>query len=539
MTARTPQGRGPRALRLAFICAGVVMVYLDSTVVGVALPDMQEKMDIGVSALQWVFDIYVLTFACFLLTAGTLGDALGRGRVFLVGLTGFTGASVACALATGIEALLVARAVQGVFGAVMITVSLALIRQLYTEERARASAVATWAGVGGVALAAGPIVGGLLVDAYSWQSIFWINLPIGVLALGALAWLLPLGTGRAEPGAAAGAEPGRKADWIGQLLFVTGIGAMAYALIEAGPRGWGSPLIVGLLVGSVLVLAGCLRWESRTSHPMLPLALLRHRVVLMTCSVNFLCFFGLYGVIFLLTLFLQQVNGLTPVQTGLRLLALTASITVASLLAPAVAARLGTRITIVIGSLVAVGGFVGLTGMEASSGFGTYWWPLLLIGTGVSVVGAPATVALLSAVPPWQAGIASGMSQTCRQVGAVFGVALSGTLVQQRLHSGLPDVLATVPLPDAARRELAGAIEHGQSGGADALPADIRQSLLRSVGDLMADGLHTAVLVAAAGAALGAVAAAALLRRQGSGTTPAPGNEPEPATAELRPGTSS
>ncbi len=501
------------------------MVYLDSTVVGVALPDMQEKMDIGVSALQWVFDIYVLTFACFLLTAGTLGDALGRGRVFLVGLTGFTAASVACALAPGIEALLVARAVQGVFGAVMITVSLALIRQLYTEERARASAVATWAGVGGVALAAGPIVGGLLVEAYSWQSIFWINLPIGILALGALAWALPLGKGRATAG--------RKADWLGQLLFVTGIGSMAYALIEAGQRGWGSTLVVGLLTGSVLVLAGCLRWESRTAHPMLPLNLLRHRVVLMTCSVNFLGFFGLYGVIFLLTLFLQQVNGLTPVQTGLRLLALTASITVASLMAPTVAVRLGTRLAIVVGSLVSVAGFVGLVGMQADSGFGTYWWPLVLIGTGVSVVGAPATVALLSAVPPDQAGVASGMSQTCRQVGAVFGVALSGTVVQQRLHSGLPDVLAAVPLPDAARERLADAIEHGQTAGTDALPADIRQSVLRSVGDLMVSGLHTAVLVAAAGAALGAVAAALLLRRQGSGSTPVP------AAAELPPRTSS
>ncbi|MFI5800462.1 MFS transporter [Streptomyces sp. NPDC051677] len=530
MTAQEPQGRGPRSLRLAFICAGVVMVYLDSTVVGVALPDMQEKMNIGVSDLQWVFDIYVLTFACFLLTAGTLGDALGRGRVFLVGLTGFTAASVACALAPGIEALLVARAVQGVFGAVMITVSLALIRQLYTEERARASAVATWAGVGGVALAAGPIVGGLLVDAYSWQSIFWINLPIGVLALGALAWLLPLGSARPEPRTAV---PGRKADWIGQVLFVTGIGVMAYALIEAGRRGWGSALIVGLFVGSVLVLGGWLRWESRTSHPMLPLTLLRHRVVLMTCSVNFLSFFGLYGVIFLLTLFLQQVSGLTPVQTGLRLLALTASITVASLLAPAVAARLGTRPAIVAGSLVAAGGFVGLVGMHAESGFGTYWWPLVLIGTGVSVVGAPATVALLSAVPPEQAGVASGMSQTCRQIGAVFGVALSGTLVQQQLHSGLPDVLAKLPLPDPAREKLADAIEHGQSRGADALPTDVRQSVLRSVGDLMADGLHTAVLVAAVGAVLGAVAAAVLLRRQDSGTTAVP------AAVELRPETSS
>ncbi|WP_406197956.1 MFS transporter [Kitasatospora sp. NBC_01560] len=530
MTARGPQGRGPRSVRLALICAGVVMVYLDSTVVGVALPDMQEKLDIGVSSLQWVFDIYVLTFACFLLTAGTLGDALGRGRVFLVGLTGFTASSVACALSTGVQALLVARAVQGVFGAVMITVSLALIRQLYTEERARASAVATWAGSGGVALAAGPIVGGLLVDTYSWQSIFWINLPIGVLAFGALAWLLPLGPGPAG---------GRKADWFGQLLFVAGIGAMAYALIEAGRRGWGSPLIVGLLAGSVLVLAGCLYWESRTSHPMLPLPLLRHRVVLMTCAVNFLGFFGLYGIIFLLTLFLQQVNGLTPVQTGLRLLALTASITVASLLAPALAARVGTRIAVVIGALVTAGGFVGLVGMEARGGFGTYWWPLVLIGTGVSLIGAPATVALLSVVPPQQAGFASGMSQTCRQVGAVFGVAISGTLVQQRLHSGLPNALAALPLPDAARKELADAVEHGRTGDATALPAGIRQSVLRSAGDLMADGMHTAVLVAAVGAALAAVAAAALLRRGDGGTPAAPGGRPEPATADLRPGVSS
>ncbi|BBC31505.1 hypothetical protein SGFS_027990 [Streptomyces graminofaciens] len=505
MTGPAAQGRGPRALRLAFVCAGVVMVYLDSTVVGVALPDMQSDLGIGVSGLQWVFDIYVLTFACFLLTAGTLGDTLGRGRVFLVGLAGFTAASVGCALSTTVGELLVARAVQGVFGAVMITVSLALIRQFYTEARARASAVAVWAGVGGVALAAGPIVGGLLVDAYSWQSIFWINLPVGVVAIGALALLLPLGPADTA---------GRRIDWIGQLLFVVGIAMMAYGLIEAGQKGWGSPLILGLLGGSVPVLGLCLRWENRTPHPMLPLALLRDRIVLMTCSVNFLCFFGLFGIIFLLTLFLQQVNGLSPVQSGLRLLALTVSITVASLLAPAVSARLGTRPAIVLGSLVAAGGFVGLLAMEAGGGFATYWWALVLVGAGVSVVGAPATVALLSAVPPEQAGVASGMSQTCRQVGAVFGVALSGTLVQRRLHSGLPGVLEQVPLPAAARERLADAIEHGRLGDAAALPPRIREGVLRSVGDLMTQGLHTAVLVAAAGAALGAVAAAVLLRRK-------------------------
>lgn len=528
MTVAAARGRGSRPLRLAFICAGVVMVYLDSTVVGVALPDIQSELDIGVSALQWVFDIYVLTFACFLLTAGTLGDTLGRGRIFLVGLVGFTGASVACAVSGTIEALLVARAVQGVFGAVMITVSLALIRQLYTEERSRASAVAVWAGVGGVALAAGPIVGGLLVDAYSWQSIFWINLPIGVIAIVALARLLPLGAAaRGERGAA-----GRRIDWVGQVLFVAGIGVMAYALIEAGERGWGSARILGLLGGSLLVLVLCVGWESRARSPMLPLALLRHRVVLMTCSVNFLGFFGLFGIIFLLTLFLQQVDGLTPVQTGLRLLALTVSITVASVLAPAVAGRLGTRLAIVLGSLVAAGGFVALLGMEAGSGFGTYWWPLVLIGAGVSVVGAPATVALLSAVPPEQAGVASGMSQTCRQVGAVFGVALSGTLVQRELHSGLPDVLAALPLPGAARERLAEAVEHGRLDDIPAQSPSLRADVLRSVGDLMTQGFHAAVLVAAAGAALGAVVAAALLgRRQRTGAAGAAADGQEARTA--------
>lgn len=526
-TTGTPGTR--KGLLLGFVCFGVFMVYLDATIVNVALPDIQRDLSADLTGLQWIVDAYALAFACLLLTSGTVGDILGRKRLFLGGLLGFTASSVLCALAGSTGVLLVGRALQGVCGSVMIPVSLALVSATYTEPAARARAIGVWAGIGGLALSAGPVVGGLLVDSVGWQSIFWVNVPIGLLATAVLTRVL-----RENRGPRA-----RRLDVVGQLLFVVGIAALAYALIEGNTEGWDSALILGAFAASAVTLTGFVAWELRQPDPMLPLKLFRDPVVAVAGVVNFLSLFGLFAAIFLLTLHLQSVQGLSSVETGVRFLALTVPIMIASFAASVVAARTGPRYPIVIGSLFSAGGLYGLTVLDAGTGFGGYWWSLALLGIGVSFTGAPATVALLGSVPPEQAGTASGISNTFRQVGAVFGVALAGALLLRHLRSGLPDALAAVPMPRAARAQAYDLLGGGDLSRVDALPTELRRPVLGAVGPVFVDGMHLVMQVAAAGTLAGGLCALALLRgtpgriADGYGA-PAAGPATTPTTAAQR-----
>ncbi|MFS8202242.1 MFS transporter [Streptomyces sp. CWNU-52B] len=497
-----------KGLLLSFVCFGVFMVYLDATIVNVALPDIQRDLDADLTGLQWVVDAYALAFACLLLTSGTVGDILGRKRLFLGGLVGFTLSSVLCALAGSTGVLLAGRALQGVCGSVMIPVSLALVSATYTEPAARAKAIGVWAGIGGLALSAGPLVGGLLVDGVGWQSIFWVNVPIGVLAAAVLARLLTENRG----------PRARRLDIVGQLLFVVAIASLAYALIEGNTEGWASALIVGAFAASGAALVAFVVWELRQPAPMLPLKLFREPVVAVAGAVNFLSLFGLFAAIFLLTLQLQSVQGLSSVETGVRFLALTVPIMVASFAASVVAARTGPRAPIVAGSLLSAGGLYGLTALDAGSGFAGYWWALTLLGAGVSFVGAPATVALLGAVPPEQAGTASGISNTFRQVGAVFGVALAGALLLRHLRDALPGALARAPLPQDARDSAYTLLSDGDLSRIDSLPPGLRRPVLDAVGPVFVDGVHLVMQLAAACTLVGGLCALVLLGR-GAGRT--------------------
>lgn len=355
-----------RRTLLALLCTGLFVVYLDTTVVSVALPAVRADLGGDISTLQWVVDAYVLTFACLLLSAGALGDLLGRRRVFLIGLIGFTIASAACALAPSAGLLLAARAVQGVFGAALVPVSLALVVGLYAQPAERARAIGVWAGTGGLALAAGPVVGGLLTENLGWASVFWLNVPIGVIVTVALFRLLP----------PVAALPDRRLDVVGQLAFVVGIGALTWSLIESGSRGWGSILVVSGLVIAAAALIFFVVWEGRCAAPMLPLDLIRQPVVAIACVANLFSISGFYIALFLLTLHLQVVQGLSAVETGVRFLAMTGAVMVASFVASSVAGRVGARIPAVAGALSATAGLLGLLTVDASSGYLSYAWAL-------------------------------------------------------------------------------------------------------------------------------------------------------------------
>jgi EmrB/QacA subfamily drug resistance transporter len=497
MTTESPASDNRRGLQLAFLCFGVFMVYLDATIANVALPDIQKDMSANIAQLQWVIDAYTLAFACLLLTSGALGDILGRKNLFLGGLIGFTLTSVACALANSVGLLLTARALQGICGSIMIPVSLALVSAAYPEPSARAKAIGIWSGLGGLALSAGPVIGGVLVDNFGWQSIFWVNVPIGVVAAVVLPRVLS-----EYP-----ASRARRVDTVGQLLFVTAIASLAYALIEGNTLGWRSGAIIGMFAGSAAALLLFVVWELRHPQPMLPLRMLRDPIVVVAGTVNFLGLFGLFAAIFLLTLYLQNVNGLSTIEAGVRFLALTVPIMVASFVASVLASKVGPRLPIVVGSVLSAAGLIGLTQLEVGTGFGGYWWALALLGSGVALTGAPATVALLGSVPAEQAGTASGVSNTFRQIGAVFGVALSGALLLRRLGDGVPVALAGIPMPDALRDKVVEGLSDGDLSRADLLPAELRRPVLAAVGPVYVDGLQLVMQVAAAGTLLGGLLA--------------------------------
>ncbi|MDH6131846.1 EmrB/QacA subfamily drug resistance transporter [Kitasatospora sp. MAA4] len=493
MTTTSPAPHPGRALLLTFICVGIFMVYLDATIVNVALPTMQQKLGADITQLQWIVDAYALVVASLLLTAGTLGDILGRKNIFLGGLIGFVTASALCAVAPNYTFLLVARILQGAAGSVMIPISLALISGLFPAPADRAKAVGVWAGVGGLALATGPVLGGYLVAQFGWQSIFWVNVPVGALALSVLIVRLPSAQ---LPGT-------RRPDVAGQLLFILAISSLAYGLIEASSKGWGSGIILTAFAVAAVALGAFVAWESRSADPMLPLGLFRNPVLIVAGTVNFLGLFGLYGSIFLLTLYLQQINGLSTLQAGLRFLSLNVAIMVFSYVASMLAAKFGPKIPIVIGSVASTAGLLQLTQLQPGTGYGSYWWAMSLIGAGVSLVGAPATVALLGSVRPEQTGTASGVSNTFRQVGSVFGVALCGTLLAQHLSSGIPKAVAPLPLEPAQRAALTNALAKGDLAAVSHLSPAAREIVLRAAAPVFTDGLHMGAVVAAAATLVG------------------------------------
>jgi len=500
MTSPSPVTRG-KGLLLTFICIGIFMVYLDSTIVNVALPGIQHDLSTNLTQLQWVIDAYALVVACLLLMAGTLGDIFGRKRIFLGGLVGFLSASVLCAVAPAYDFLLIARVLQGAAGSVMIPVSLALVSSTYPEPAARARAIGIWAGIGGLALATGPVLGGVLVDAFGWQSIFWVNLPLGLLALAVLVGELPESK----------APVRRRADVLGQALFIVSVASLVYALIEASARGWSDSLILGAFTLAALALAAFIAWELRQEQPMLPMNLFRSPVLVVAGVVNFLGLFGLYGSIFLLTFYLQQVNGLSTTETGVRFLALNVSIMVFSYVASVIAAKFGSKLPILIGSPASAVGLFALAQLEPGSSFGEYWWSMALLGAGVSLVGAPATVALLSSVRPEQAGTASGVSNTFRQVGSVFGVALTGTLLVQHLGDGVPRALNSVAMAPAVRQQATGALSMGDLGAIQQLPAKVQGPVMEAVAPIFTDGLRIGFTAAAIGTLVGGLFALLVL----------------------------
>jgi MFS transporter, DHA2 family, methylenomycin A resistance protein len=406
-------------LTLAATSVSYIVVILDTSIVNVALERIAQGLAVGVSGLQWIVNGYTLTFASLLLTGGTLADRWGAKRVYAAGLALFTAASGLCGAAPSLPALIGARALQGIGAALLVPCSLALLDEAYPDAGERAKAIGFWAGCGGAALAGGPLAGGVLIDLLGWRSIFLFNLPIGLAGIW-LTWRIA---------AARRSGGGRRLDLAGQVLAVLALGGLTAALIEGPALGWSSPAILGLWAVAAAAAALFLTVEARRAEPMLPLRLFRAATFSAAAGAALITTLTLFGLVFVLSLYFQEIRRQSPLVAGLAFLPMTAVVTGGNIVSGRWAARAGPRWPLAAGSLAAAAGFAGLLIVGDATPYALLAPALLAIGIGGGLATPAAAAALMAAADRRHAGIASGVLNTARQVGTAVGVALFGALV--------------------------------------------------------------------------------------------------------------
>ena len=396
---------------------GFFVIVLDTTIVNVALPAIGDDLGADLSELQWVVDAYVVIFAGLLLSSGSLSDRIGADRCYALGMAAFGVASVACALAPSLAVLLAARAAQGAAAALLLPSSLALVRAVYDDPGERVRAVATWAAIGGGALAAGPFLGGLLTDGLDWRAIFLINVPIAVAAVIGI---------RGAPRAPRHRDP---FDIGGQLAAIVAVAALTFAVIDGGHEGLDSaPALIAAGIAAVATVA-FFAIEGRVSHPAVPFELFRSRVLSSAVAIGLIFNFAFYGQVFVLSLFFQQVLGQTALEAGLMFLPLTALITGVNIAAGRVTARHGPRPPLLVGQVVMAAGFAAFSFVGADTPIAVILALLVPIGVGGGLAIPPLTTAMLESVTQRQAGLASGSFNAARQFGGGLGVAVFGAMI--------------------------------------------------------------------------------------------------------------
>jgi EmrB/QacA subfamily drug resistance transporter len=392
---------------------GVFMTALDTLVVTTALPVLRVSLHGSLSDLEWTVNAYNLCFACSLLTGAALGDRFGRRRMFIIGLGVFTAASAAAALSPTVGALIAARAVQGAGAAMVMPLTLTLISTAFPAEK-RGMAIGMWGGITGLAVAAGPVVGGAVVQGISWHWIFWLNVPIGVL-------LIPLAASRLRESHG----PSSRLDVVGLLLAGAGFFGLTWGLVRANTIGWTSGEVIGALVAGAALVGAFLRWETRAHAPMISLAMFRRRGFAAANGVSFFLYAGLFGALFLMAQFFQSAQGLTPLQAGLRLLAWTAAPIVVTPLAGQLTDRFGNRPFLFTGMLLQTAGLAWVAAIaKVHTGFTETGFALAVAGVGTSLVFATVANQVMDSVPGDDVGIASGTNSAIREIGGVFGVAV-------------------------------------------------------------------------------------------------------------------
>jgi len=433
LSSRTPKG-----LVLAICCLSLLIVSMDATIVNVALPSIRTDFGTSVTGLQWTVDAYTLTIASFLLLSGSTADRFGRRRVFQIGLVVFSIGSLLCSVAPSIGFLIFARVIQGLGGSMLNPVAMSIITNTFTVAKERARAVGVWGAVVGVSMALGPLVGGALTESVGWRSVFWVNIPIGIAAIVLTAIFVPESK----------AATRRRFDPIGQGLVVVALVSLIYGLIEAARIGWGSPLILGLFALAVVAVVALVRHAKRSDHPFVDVRFFRS-VPFSSATITAVLGFSSYGAfLFINALHLQDVRGLSALDTGVYMLPLALTTLVCSLLSGRLVGRFGTRPSLVIAGCMLTASALTMTALTAGTSDARLLLSYVLFGLGFGMINAPITTTAVSGMPLSQAGVAGAFASTSRQVGVSIGVALAGTVtgVGASRAIGASFAIATHPL---------------------------------------------------------------------------------------------
>jgi EmrB/QacA subfamily drug resistance transporter len=506
---------------LVAVCLGVFMLLLDITIVNVALPSIQHDLHATFSDLEWVVDAYALSLAALLLSTGTLADLFGRRLLFAIGLVIFTVGSLLCALATNPLFLVLSRAGQGIGGAIIFATSLALLADAF-RGRERATALAIWGAVTGIAVAIGPLVGGLITSGWTWRGIFLVNLPVGVIAV-AITLLLVAESRDPHP---------RGVDWAGLASFTAALIALVYGLIRAGDYGWGNLGVVVCLACAAVLLAVFLVVERFSSRSMIDLALFR----VPTFGGGSVAAFAMNGTVYALLLYiiiyLQDDLGFSALQTGLRALILSVATLPAAIASGRLTSRVPTRFLIGPGLALCGIGLLLMAGLTAGSSW-THLIPgLVLAGVGSGMVNPALAGTAVGVVPPRQAGMASGMNTTFRQVGIATGIAVFGTLFATRATSAIVSGLRGTAAEGHAQA-IATAVKQGEATQAiGSLPLSARHAVVVAVRSAFASGLNEILVVSGIAALVAAVASLALIRQKDFAAGAPSGARPAGAGAE-------
>jgi len=477
------------------MCFGLFMLMLDNTVVNVALPSIQRDLHASLSALEWTSNAYTLSLAVFMITGGRLGDILGRRRLFLFGVITFGISSLIIGFSPDDTVLVAFRAVQGVGAACMMPASLAIITQSFPPNE-RGTAIGTWAGVSALALAIGPVLGGFLTQDVSWRAIFFINPPIAVIAV--IVCLFAAKESRDE-------TVSHRIDYAGILLLTLGLTALVLALIEGNGWGWGSTKTVSMLVASVVLLAAFAITELRVDSPMLDFAFFKSKTSLGVNMVAFIVSFAMFAQFFFMTLYMQNVLGLSPLATGIRFLPSTVVLVILGPISGRLTDKVGPRPLMVVGLLLVAAAIYIDSHITLHSGYGLLLPGFIVMGLGMGLVMSPMSTAAMNAVDRSKAGAASGVLSMSRMVGSTFGVTVMGAIVttigKHKLDQSLPNI------PDHVRETIAKALGLG-AAPAGHQPANV----IMAVKEAFVSSVGTGLLVGAIATVIGAITAWLLIQ---------------------------
>ncbi len=521
-------GTAAQALALATLCGVLFLTFLDNTIVSVGLANVQSSLHAGVTSLQWVVNGYALTFASFMLAAGMLGDILGRKRIMLAGVGVFCAGSVVAALATNVDWLIAGRVIMGIGAAASEPGTLSIIRHVYPDKETRADALGVWAAVSGLALALGPVIGGALVGFSSWRAIFWFNLGFGAIAFILAAVTVPESADRQD----------RKIDVLGFVFGAAFLACLSLAVIQGEDAGYKSPGILALFVLCAVSAVAFVITEHRFRTPMLDLSLFRKPPFTGANFVAFAAYFGTFSIFFFTALYLQVVVGNSAYQTAVDFLPMAAGLIIASAVTGPLVAKIGPKWPMTFGCLLAGSGIlIADAVLGPTVRFGTLGWVLPLAGIGIGMVLVPVTSVPLAVVRPERSGMAASATNTSREMGAVFGVAILGAIVNAKLTGDLAAKLKAIGIPPNFQALVEHAIQTGgTSGGAassaehskNAAVAHIATKVVNAAYDAFGSGLHEALLISGLLILAGAVVAVITIPRL-SQVIPHEDDEPVPA----------